>query len=87
MRSGRVCLDVCEIQVQRDEYSAFRATALEEHEVIRSRKVLLGDGCRFEACLAKNQSTFRGEIFVDFELQAVVSSGRSTVPSRANSAA
>jgi hypothetical protein len=46
-----------------------------------------GDGCRFEACLAKNQSTLRGEIFVDFELRAVVSSGRSTVPSRAYSAA
>jgi len=40
--------------------------------------------CGLEASVAEDKSTFRGEIFIDFELQAELSSGRSIVPSRAN---
>ena len=39
------------------------------------------------ARFAKQRGMFRRKIFVDLELQALVSSGKSTVPSRANSAA
>lgn len=87
MRPRGICLDVGEIQIQRNEYSSLRSTTIEEQRIVCSREPLLGDGYRFKACFAKYQGAFRREIFVDFELQALVPSGRSTVPSRANSAA
>src|SRR6266566_5299645 len=42
---------------------------------------------RFEACTAKDRCVFCWKILVDFELQALISSGKSAVPSRVNSAA
>jgi hypothetical protein len=51
------------------------------------QKVLVGDRICFEACLAKDRRVFCWKIFVDFKLQALISSGKSTVPSRVNSAA
>jgi hypothetical protein len=49
------------------------------------------ENCRdricFEACLAKDRRVFCWKIFVDFKLQALTSSGKSTVPSRVNSVA
>jgi hypothetical protein len=46
-----------------------------------------GDGIRLMHRFAKDRGVLRLKIFVDFELQALVSKGRSTVPSRASSAA
>ena len=87
VRARRVGLDVREIQIQRDQDPVFRTTANKEDGIVCSRKVLLRHSCRLETCFAKERRTFRGEILVDLKFQAVVSRGRSTVPSRASSAA
>jgi len=80
-------LHIGEIQIQRNQDSAFCAAALEERRIRCSRKPLFGDCCRFKACVAEYPRAFFREILVDFEFQALVSSGRSTVPSRASAAA
>src|SRR5258707_11044217 len=46
-----------------------------------------GDRIRVETRSAKDRRVFCRKILVDFELQALISSGKSTVPSRVNSAA
>ena len=51
------------------------------------RKFLVGDRIRFETRPTKDRCVFCWKILVDFELQALISSGKSTVPSRVNSAA
>jgi len=83
----RVCLDICKIQVQRHRHAIFRAATLGEHRIAGTREFLIGDRIRFEACTAKDRCVFCWKILVDFELQALISSGKSTVPSRVNSAA
>jgi hypothetical protein len=83
----RVCLDIREVQVQRHQHTIFRAATLGEYRIASSRKSLVGDRICFEACLAKDRRVFCWKIFVDFKLQALISSGKSTVPSRVNSAA
>jgi hypothetical protein len=45
------------------------------------------DRIRFETRPTKDRRVFCWKILVDFELQALISSGKSTVPSRVNSAA
>ena len=83
----RVCSDIREVQVQRHQHTIFRAATLGEHRIVSTRKFLVGDRICFEACLAKDRRVFCWKIFVDFKLQALISSGKSTVPSRVNSAA
>src|SRR6266853_2271675 len=48
---------------------------------------LVGDRIRFETRPTKDGRVFCRKILVDFDLQALISSGKSTVPSRVNSAA
>jgi hypothetical protein len=83
----RVCLDIREIQVQRHQHAIFRAATLGEHRIAGTRKFLVGDRIRFETRPPKDRCVFCWKILVDFELQALISSGKSTVPSRVNSAA
>jgi hypothetical protein len=71
----RLCWDIREIQVQRHQHAIFRAATF------------VGDRIRFETRSAKDRRVFCWKIVVDFELQALISSGKSTVPSRVNSAA
>ena len=83
----RVCLDIREVHVQRHQHTIIRAATLGEHRIASTRKFLVRDRICFEACLAKDRRVFCWKIFVDFKLQALISSGKSTVPSRVNSAA
>jgi len=83
----RVCLDIREVQFQRHQHTIFRAATFGEYRIASTRKFLVGDRSCFEACLAKDRRVFCWKIFVDFKLQALISSGKSTVPSRVNSAA
>jgi hypothetical protein len=78
----RACLDVREIQVQRHQHVIFRPATLEEHRIAGTREFLVGDRIRFETRSAKDRRVFCRKILVDFELQALISSGKSTVPSR-----
>jgi hypothetical protein len=48
---------------------------------------LIRDRVRFVTRIAKYRGVFCRQILIHFELQALVSRGRSTVPSRASSAA
>ena len=64
-----------------------RAAALGEHRIAGTREFLVGDRIRFETRPRKDRRVFCWKILVDFELQALISSGKSTVPSRVNSAA
>jgi hypothetical protein len=50
-------------------------------------KFLVGNRIRFETCPTKDRCVFCWKILVDFELQALISSGKSMVPSRVKSAA
>jgi hypothetical protein len=76
----RVCLDISEIQVQ-----GGRATLPEVG--------LPAGWTRWKAGPQAGKSspqqggTFRGQVLVDFEVQAIRSRGSAEVPSRANSAA
>jgi hypothetical protein len=79
-------LDIREIQVQRHQHAIFRAATLGEHRIAGTREFLVGDRIRFETRPAKERRVFCW-ILVDFELQALISSGKSTVPSLVNSAA
>jgi hypothetical protein len=83
----RVCLNIREIQVQRHQDTIFRTTTLKEHRIGGTRELLVGDRIRFETRPTKDRRLFCWKILVDFELQALISSGKSTVPSRVNSAA
>jgi len=83
----RVCLDIREIQVQRHQHAIFRAATLGEHRIAGTREFLVGDRIRLETRPTKDRRVFCWKILVDFELQALISSGKSTVPSRVNSAA
>ncbi len=83
----RVCLDIREIQVQRHQHAIFRAATLGEHRIAGTREFLVGDRISFETCPTKDRHVFCWKILVDFELQALISSGKFTVPSRVNSAA
>ncbi len=49
----RISLDVGEIQIQGNQDSVFRTAAIEEHRIVRSRKLLVSHSCRFEACFAE----------------------------------
>ena len=49
--------------------------------------MFLVDGVRGESGLGKQLHAFGGQIFVNLEFQALISKGRSTDPSRANSTA
>jgi hypothetical protein len=82
----RICLDIREIQVQCHQHTIFRAATLGEHRIAGTREFLVGDCVRFETRTAKDRSVFCWKILVDFELQALISSGKSTVPSRVSSA-
>ena len=83
----RVCLKIREIQVQCHQHAILRAATLGEHRIAGTREVLVGDRIRFETRPTKDRRVFCWKILVDFELQALISSGKSTVPSRVNSAA
>jgi hypothetical protein len=83
MRSGST---IREIQVQRHQHAIFRAATLGKHRIAGTRKSLAGDHMRFETCPAKDRGVFCWKILVDFELQALISSGNAIVPSRVNSA-
>jgi len=83
----RACLDIGEIQVQRHQHAIFRAATLGEHRIAGTREFLVGDRIRFETCPTKDRRVFCWKILADFELQALISSGKSAVPSRVNSAA
>jgi len=83
----RVCLNIREIQVQRHQHAIFRAAMLGEHRIAGTREFLVGDRIRFETRPAKDRRVFCWKILVDFEFQALISSGKSAVPSRVNSAA
>ena len=74
-------------QVQRHQHAIFRAATLGEHRIAGTREFLVGDRIRFETRPTKDRRVFCRKILVDFELQALISSGKSTVPSRVNSAA
>jgi len=87
MRFRGIRLDISEIQIQRQEYSVLCMAAFGQLRVFSPRQFLIGDSIRLVARFAKDRGVLRRKIFVDFEFQALVSSGRSTVPSRANSAA
>src|SRR5208283_1564942 len=86
-RAMEVCLDIREVQVQCHQHTILRAATLGEHRIARTREFLVGDRIRFEACLAKDRHVFFWRVFVDLKFQALISSGKSTVPSRVNSAA
>ncbi len=83
----RVCLKIREIQVQCHQHAILRAATLGEHRIAGTREVLVGDRIRFETRPTKDRRVFCWKTLVDFELQALISSGKSTVPSRVNSAA
>jgi len=83
----RACLDIGEIQVQRHQHAIFRAATRGEHRIAGNREFLVADSIRFETRPTKDRRVFCWKILVDFELQALISSGKSTVPSRVNSAA
>jgi len=83
----RVCLDIREIQVQRHQHAIFRAATLGEHRIAGTREIPVEDRIRFKTRPAKERRVFCWKILDDFELQALVSTGKSTVPSRVNSAA
>jgi len=63
------------------------ARALRAMAASSAPQVLLSHGVRTEACAAQQNCTLRRQVLVDFEIQAIRSSGSATVPSRANSAA
>jgi hypothetical protein len=62
-------------------------TVAESTESLGTPESLVGDRIRCETRTAKDRRVFSWKILVDFELQALISSGNSTVPSRVNSAA
>src|SRR6266480_565425 len=74
-------------QVQRHQHAIFRAATLGEHRIAGTREFLVGDRIGFETRPTKARRAFCWKILVDFELQALISSGKSTLPSRVNSAA
>ena len=63
------------------------AATLGEHRIAGTREFFFGDRIHFETRPTKDRRVFCWKILVDFELQALISSGKSTVPSRVNSAA
>ncbi len=83
----RLCSDIREIQVQRHQHAIFLAATLGEHRITGTREFFVGDRIRFETRPTKDRRVFCWKILVDFELQALISNGKSTVPSRVNSAA
>src|SRR5579859_1467672 len=83
----RIRLDVGEIQVERLEDSTLSLPANEDNRIVSSRKVFVGNCVCLESCASEDGRVFGWEIFVDLEIQALVSRGRSTVPSRVSSAA
>ena len=83
----RVRSDIREIQVQRHQHAIFRAATLGEHRITGTREFFVGDRIRFETRPTKDRRVFCWKILVDFEFQALISNGKSTVPSRVNSAA
>jgi hypothetical protein len=58
-----------------------------EHRFAGNREFLVGDRICFETRPTKDRRVFRRKVLVDFELQALISSGKSTVPSLTNTAA
>ena len=80
-------MDIAEIQVESDQNAALTPAPGSDNRVIVSRQVFAGNGVRVKSCLFQDGSVFEREILVDFELQALVSRGRSTTPSRVSSAA
>ena len=82
-----VCPDVGEIQIQSDQDTSFGPCGAGDDGIVGSRKVLIRHGVGAETCATQHGRTFRGEVLVDFEIQAIRSSGSAAVPSRANSAA
>ncbi len=87
MRSQWIGLNIREVQVESNQYARFRAAAVQKCGVRSSAQGLLRNRSGSEACLYQNLSKFCREVLVNLEFQALISSGRSTVPSRANSAA
>jgi hypothetical protein len=63
-----------------------RNLASRKHRIAGTREFLVGDRIRFETRPTKDRRVFCWKIPVDFELQALISSGKSTVPWRVNSA-
>src|ERR1700720_2309204 len=80
----RVRLDIREIQVQRHQHAVFRAATPGERRIAGIREFLVGDRIRFETRPTKDRRVFCWKILVDFELQALISRGKSTLPSRVN---
>src|SRR5258706_14393292 len=87
MGSGGIGLNIAEIQIQRQEDSAVCLAPFEEHRIVRASQLLIRDCVRLVARILKHRGVFRRQVFVNFELQALVSSGRSAGSSPANSAA
>jgi hypothetical protein len=65
----------------------YRSASREQRRQGGHHHLMVGDCIRFETLSTKDRRVFCWKILVDFELQALISSGKSTVPSRVHSAA
>lgn len=85
--SWGIRLNVSKVQVESHKHARFGAATVQERGIRRAAEALLGDRSRLKTCFSQCRGKFGGQVLVDLEFQALISSGRSTVPSRANSAA
>ena len=83
----RVGPDVTEVQIECDQYAIFFLSMNRDYGIVCSREALIGDRISPEPGIAEKNCTFGRQILVDLESQTVCSKGRSSVPSRASSAA
>ena len=79
--------DICKIQIQRNEDAVFFSTVIEQDGVWATRKSFRVNCLGIIPGRLQILGTLNWQIFVHLELQGFVSSGSSTVPSRASSAA
>ena len=83
----KVCLDIREVQVQRHQHTIFREATLGEHSNRQHQKFSRRRPYLFEACLAKDRRVFCWKVSSILNFIVLISSGKSIVPSRVNSAA
>jgi hypothetical protein len=84
---GGYAWKLCKVQIQGDQNPAFASNSVCERLVIRSREIFVPNSLCIETRLAQRFSRLGRKILVRFELHTLSSTGRSIVPSRANSAA
>jgi len=87
MLAGRICANIRKVQVQGYKDSILGPAPASNRIIICSREIPVADGIRNAAGVPQDPGCFGRKVLVYFESHAVSPAGKSTEPSRANSAA